>query len=580
MKSFVLAVVFSGMSVASFSQASMWPVSEWVKKLGDGSDKTDSVTQLYFESISAFDTTRQNELLKQLEAAGNSNNLYFKIRLNLLKLYTLTSNDVARSNKASQAAALQLLKQTMQEANESNDEYLMAWVSKAYFGAALFYNETELGVMYSIYSIELHEKLFGNIGYPSYHFAGELMYRVKEYERSKDLCKKWLMKEASSQVQEIKEYRMRVYNTLALAYHRTGKYDSAMYFYNKALADAKLNKRIDWQGIVSGNIGQLYYLQKQYDTAIALLDTDYRISTEYKLNDNALNALQWSARAWAAKGEGAKAMQQFRAAINLLPKVPEDTYRQNVYYAAVEVFKVNGLMDSAMFYAGLYQKLHDSIEKRITTSSLAISGMRLNEEKNMYNIRRLQQEKKVQQQQRNFIILGIVLLAVIGLLVVNRQRQQLKYRQQSLEKEKQINETELAAAKQQMEMFTQNIIEKTNLIEKLEQQKKQSDLSVGKQETIAVLTNLTILTEQDWDQFKQLFEKMYPMFFHRLKATAPDITLAEQRMAALTRMQLTARQMAAMQGISPDSVHKTRQRLRLRLGLSAEVNMEEYIGGI
>jgi DNA-binding CsgD family transcriptional regulator len=131
-----------------------------------------------------------------------------------------------------------------------------------------------------------------------------------------------------------------------------------------------------------------------------------------------------------------------------------------------------------------------------------------------------------------------------------------------------------------MQMFTFNIIEKTNLIEKLEQQMQDNNSFAGQQETIAILSNLTILTEQDWNQFKELFEKMYPMFFQRLKAISPDITVAEQRMAALTRLQLTTRQMASMQGISPDSVHKTRQRLRQRLGLSNETNLEEYFASI
>ena len=74
--------------------------------------------------------------------------------------------------------------------------------------------------------------------------------------------------------------------------------------------------------------------------------------------------------------------------------MPDDGYRQNIYYAAVEIFKINGLDDSAVYYSGLYQQLHDSLEKKIATSRLAISNMRLSEEKNRYNIRRMQQEKK------------------------------------------------------------------------------------------------------------------------------------------------------------------------------------------
>jgi DNA-binding CsgD family transcriptional regulator len=55
------------------------------------------------------------------------------------------------------------------------------------------------------------------------------------------------------------------------------------------------------------------------------------------------------------------------------------------------------------------------------------------------------------------------------------------------------------------------------------------------------------------------------------------ITLAEQRMAALTRLQLTPKQMASMLGISVDSVHKTRQRLRQRLRINPENSLEEIM---
>ena len=60
----------------------------------------------------------------------------------------------------------------------------------------------------------------------------------------------------------------------------------------------------------------------------------------------------------------------------------------------------------------------------------------------------------------------------------------------------------------------------------------------------------------------------------------PGITVAEQRMAALTRLQLTNRQMASMLGISVDSVHKTRQRLRKRFDLTSDANLEIYIAAI
>jgi hypothetical protein len=129
-------------------------------------------------------------------------------------------------------------------------------------------------------------------------------------------------------------------------------------------------------------------------------------------------------------------------------------------------------------------------------------------------------------------------------------------------------------------MFTENIVEKTTLIEKLESQVKGKEATAEQQTIISELGRHTILTEEDWNKFKSLFEKIYPGFFINLKEKFPDITLAEQRMAALTRLQLTPKQMASMLGISVDSVHKTRQRLRQRLRISPENSLEEIMTGI
>ena len=138
-------------------------------------------------------------------------------------------------------------------------------------------------------------------------------------------------------------------------------------------------------------------------------------------------------------------------------------------------------------------------------------------------------------------------------------------------------ETESTAAKEQLELFTQNLIEKTNLIEQLQQQVNRRTLTVEQQDLISGISNLTILTEADWEKFKTIFEKIYPGFFIHLKEKVHDITLAEQRMAALTRLQLSINQIASILGISPNSVYKTKQRLRQRLHLDPEKSIEEIL---
>ena len=73
-----------------------------------------------------------------------------------------------------------------------------------------------------------------------------------------------------------------------------------------------------------------------------------------------------------------------------------------------------------------------------------------------------------------------------------------------------------------------------------------------------------------------MFEKVYPGFFHSLRQKSSDITLAELRMAALCKLQVPPKEAASLLGISPNSVNKTRQRLRSRLSLDPDVNLEAY----
>ena len=576
MKYILSAAILFLFGAASVAQDIVMPVNKWVEKLSDKKDLKNEASKLIWDSVAnSPDTSRMNRLIAQLQEKGKQGNLYFDTRFKLFKIMGLCHKDYLRSDRASKTVVLQILKEAMREANETNDEYLIAKVSEIYFLSAQFYNEMDLAVIYGMYCLELDEKLFGNNYFLYYQYLAEQMFRVREYEKCKSFCMKKLS------INNVKEsehptFMMQTMNTLALAYHRTCSYDTAMSFYAKALEMAHKLNRTDWVGIINGNMGQVYFLRKQFDSAKAFLEKDYRTSMEYKYFDNAANSLQWVARCNAALGNNKQALEQVREAMKLIRQMPDDNYQQNIYKAASEIYNVNGHLDSALFYSTRYNDLHDSIEKKINLSSVALSAVRLNEEKSWYNIRRLQQEKESQKQQRNFIILGIILLAVIGILFINKQRLRLKYRKESLEQEKKIIQTEMIAAEQQMEIFTQNIIEKTNLIEKLEQQMKESNDSAGQQEIITELSHLTILTEDDWDKFKELFEKIYPMFFQRLRTKAPDITVAEQRMAALIRLQLTTRQMASMQGISPDSVHKTRQRLRQRIGVTNETNLEEF----
>lgn len=473
-----------------------------------------------------------------------------------------------------------MLDQAAQEAYLTGDERLIAEIS-IFCGKAYHHiKDVESAMFYLMSGLELNEKLQIANQRGDYTELGELLYKIKEYPASVSYSIKALTAPWNPGVPKDTGFLMFTNNTTALAYHRQQRYDSAFYYYGQALQYADWLKLDLWKGIVKGNMGQLYYALKQYDTAYAYLLYDYQMSKQEELYENAANSLQWAARVLLAQGNSSQAVQHVREAMALLNIRHDPAYQRNTYYAASEVFKTMGAYDSALHYNKKYELLNDSLERVAANSSIRMSKIKAANEKNRYNIQLLQQQREKQLLQRNILIAAIMLLTALTLLLLNRQQLKSRMKMERLEQERRQIQQEMQAAQQELSLITQHIVEKTALIEKLEQQINHSALTAGQQDLMTELSRQTILTDEDWDRFKSLFQKIYPDFFSHLRQKAPGITLAEQRLAALTRLQLTTRQMASMLGISVDSVHKSRQRLRNRFQITTEVNLEEYIAQI
>ncbi|MBS1575909.1 MAG: tetratricopeptide repeat protein [Bacteroidetes bacterium] len=523
--------------------------------------------------------------LNKLEEKGQSKGYHFHARFNALKAgqiyqHTIYLKNVKIYSTVTREQIKQLLREGIDEAYRSGDEYLIAFVS-LFFGKNInHYGETGLSVMYVMNGIDLYDKLSYPNSPEDYQFLAEMLYRVREY---KD-CIKYGHKAIDAwnlNSREIK-YRNTVscMNTVALGYHRQQVYDSAFTYYRQALELAQSTNDPIWVGIVSGNMGQIYYGQGQYDTAYALLLKDYKTSRDSGFYDNSANSLQWLARTDLARGNKTKALAEVRESFELLKLWPDAYYLRNAYYTTTQIYRAMGMYDSAFHYNNLFVTINDSLEKLVNTSSIDISKARLNDEVSKYNIQKLNNERSKEILRMNVIIAAIIAVSVFSIMRINKRRLKHKQESERVEREKLTMEKEMALARDQLKMFTENIVEKTNLIERLEQRVNDKEISAEQQQIISDLSQQTILTEADWMKFKSLFEKIHPAFFIKLKQKSPDITLAEQRMAALIRLNLTTKQMAAILGISMDSVHKTKQRLRQRMQINTDINLEEIMRAI
>lgn len=135
--------------------------------------------------------------------------------------------------------------------------------------------------------------------------------------------------------------------------------------------------------------------------------------------------------------------------------------------------------------------------------------------------------------------------------------------------------------KESLEELTRVLLEKNTLLSDLEakmSESPESNLPSGdSSEFEENLYNQRILTHADWAGFKGYFEKAYPGYLGRLRASFAGLTDAEQRLFLFIKLNLTTREVAAILGISVDSVKRTRNRLRHRLALGEETELEVFI---
>jgi DNA-binding CsgD family transcriptional regulator len=265
-----------------------------------------------------------------------------------------------------------------------------------------------------------------------------------------------------------------------------------------------------------------------------------------------------------------------RESQSLLAKVPHKDYQENVYLGFTNIFSRIGNADSTQAYMQKYVDQHDAIERKASDARAEIANIRIENKEAAQHIISLNKEKKKIATIRNFIIMIILLFSAISFLYFNRERLKMKLHQQKVIEEKRLAEAEAEAANDRLTVFTQHMREKTMLIESLQQEMLQKELTEAQVHQIAQLSRHSILTDDDWDRFKNLFENVYPSFFIELRQKAPGISLAEQRIAALSKLQISTKEAANLLGISPNSVNKTRQRLRQRLNLEPDADLEIY----
>lgn len=407
---------------------------------------------------------------------------------------------------------------------------------------------------------------------------GDLYYAFEDYEQAR----KNLLLAEKFKAPGARHSDNGLLNTLGLVMRNTGKYDSALYYFNRVLSLA-IDENDPWIPISNGNIGIVYYMQGRYKEAKPLLKEDIDRALVERQYDNISNQLIRLADIYRRMGNDDSARYYSRIAHQYI-HYGRDTYKHAVklYSLLSELAIEDGDTHRALLYKDSIAIAKDSVARKRDVLVMAKAQITAQDEANKIKVAQIVKEKELSIQKRNNLIIILSLATVIGLLLLTNQY----YRRKKLKAEKDLADNKLVSASHRLNIFTKNLQEKNQLIENFTEEVERlqalpcSNELPDTKENLAKLQSSIILTDEQWDEFRELFETVHSGFLNRLKEKLPALTPAETRFMALSKLKLSNKEMANMLGIGLSGMRNYKYRLRKKLNIANDSELEQLMDSI
>ena len=196
-------------------------------------------------------------------------------------------------------------------------------------------------------------------------------------------------------------------------------------------------------------------------------------------------------------------------------------------------------------------------------------------------LEQLEQADKISFLQRTILLVGIIFLIIVGLIYVKYLRSKHKAEKELIRRNKEL---EIKKAKELLELKNKELatsalqlVEKDELFGELKDKIKGNQGKVDEKELNSFIRSISVSSVSNWQEFKLRFTDVNESFYQNLTANYPQLTQSDHRICALIKLNLSSKDMARLLGISVESVHTTRYRLRKKMGLPRSANLEDFI---
>jgi len=150
------------------------------------------------------------------------------------------------------------------------------------------------------------------------------------------------------------------------------------------------------------------------------------------------------------------------------------------------------------------------------------------------------------------------------------------------EKEKQLIDLELEYKKKDLADMALALLQKKEQADEFYSQVKQVEKSKGKQRQKEFQKLKTDLQNQQYvdkelDHLQQNIDTLSRAFYDKLQTSFPELSKTEEKLSSFIKLNLSTSQIAQLQNITPKSVKMSRYRLKKKLGLDPDQNLDEFL---
>ncbi|WBU88683.1 tetratricopeptide repeat protein [Cellulophaga omnivescoria] len=416
-----------------------------------------------------------------------------------------------------------------------------------------FYKRDDKALEYFNKSIKLRKKQFTKNESNAHFIASDYFSIVNLHRGNKDYKKAAQFLDSCKLYQSKLKPRIVSYYIIAEEAYLdavSGNYNIAIDKLNQCKEHFK-NKDKTYLSVIHSLTADVYKMKKEYDKSIA----NYKISIQ--LSENNKSHLNYKLKNYEGLKDIYVGLKNYKEAYYYLNK--ENTLNNKIFGITSENSK--HLLEIKDNYRLEKEKQEDALQEQL--------------------IANYEQEDKIWLLKSIILIILIISLLFYGFVLVKQIKNKHKNEKQIIaEKQKlktqKTNEV-LELKNKELTQAALRLIEKDEFIAGLHKKIETAGDNVNKKVILRALKTFQGTPSKNWTEFEARFTTINQSFYENLRNKYPKLSQTDQKICALVRLNFPSKDMSKLLGISVESVHTSRYRLRKKLGLKREDNLEDFI---